>query len=506
MARFREYLVLLLLVACGCRAGGASRSDATLPHTPATAPDTPVPATDTSVEKSSLSSSLPSDPRTEIQQVSAEIAAPETLPLPQPHQGGANGLLSLLGTVSLALAQNPDLIALRQTERVALGAQGVANTYPFNPWLQVQYTPFQFDDPAVLPDIQGNYVLLMQRIQLAHQQRHREDAGRYSLNAVRWNIHQAELQAVSLTAQLYFTVLYQRGLLEIAQASQANNEQLLQALVKRFEAGDATGAEAALVRVDTRATYQQLRLADANYETACRVLRQQLGLPPASPQKFQGDLRATKWRLPTGKEANQPKNENIAALRSESGLDTWVARLAGSRPDVLNARANIDVARANLRLAAANRVPDLNIGPFYQQNPDGLIQLGFRVDTNLPVIDSGRPMQVQRSAELGQMATVWQQLRVRAELEAQAAYERYELAYKMLTTEFAEESSYLPKELEGVERQFLQSEVDVVQVIQARTSILQNQRSRLDVLNEVAQSAALLVGASGMPLEWLVSF
>ncbi len=147
----------------------------------------------------------------------------------------------LLETVSLALAQNPDLVALRQTERVGAATYGVASTYPFNPFVQVQATPYQ-DIPGAGSGTTSHYVLLMQRIQLAHQQQHREDAALSSLNSIRWNVHQAELQAASLTAQLYFTVLYQRGLLEVAQASQSNNQQLLEAINKRFEGGDASAA------------------------------------------------------------------------------------------------------------------------------------------------------------------------------------------------------------------------------------------------------------------------
>jgi outer membrane protein TolC len=39
-----------------------------------------------------------------------------------------------------------------------------------------------------------------------------------------------------------------------------------------------------------------------------------------------------------------------------------------------------------------------------------------------------------------------------------------------------------------------------VRVVQARTSLLQNQRARLDLLNEVAQSAAALTGTTGIPI------
>ncbi len=92
----------------------------------------------------------------------------------------------------------------------------------------------------------------------------------------------------------------------------------------------------------------------------------------------------------------------------------------------------------------------------------------------------------------------------RAELEAQAAFERYELAYRTLDRDLAADAFELPQELQNLERQFTEGEVDVVRVIQARNSILQNQQAYLDLLNELAQSAALLVGATGMPVELLL--
>jgi cobalt-zinc-cadmium efflux system outer membrane protein len=349
----------------------------------------------------------------------------------------------------------------------------------------------------------AHYVLLMQRIQLAHQQQYREGAGAASLNGIRWNIHQAELQTLSLTTQLYFTALYQRGLLEVARASQVNNQQLLNVLEKRFEGGDASAADVAIVRVDTRSTQQQLRLAGANYQSALRDLLRQLGMPPTSPPDLAGDLRSIRWRLPTRgcREVSTDEVEFESTVQDQ----TWVTSWAASRPDVLTARASIDVARANLRLASANRVPDVQLGPYYQRNPDGTTHLGFRAEMNLPIVDTGRPLEAQRAAELGQQTTIWRQTLLRAELEAEAAFERYELAYRALAMESADNSSELPQELQSLERQFREGEVDVVRVIQARTSTLQNQRARLDLLNELAQSAALLVGATGMPLEFLVS-
>ena len=59
----------------------------------------------------------------------------------------------------------------------------------------------------------------------------------------------------------------------------------------------------------------------------------------------------------------------------------------------------------------------------------------------------------------------------------------------------------MPAALAGLERQFMEGEVDVTRVVQARGSIIQSQRARLDLLNEIAQSAAALTAATGIPVE-----
>lgn len=502
MASIRYPVVFVLLALCGCRAASVARS------VHVSDPDVVRSRSDLGVSPDDLNPVVvrSSEPRSEadsatIQPVSAESPNSSAAVAVDSGEIQTGERFQLLETVSLALAQNPDLVALRQTERVGAATYGVASTYPFNPFVQVQATPYQ-DIPGAGSGTTSHYVLLMQRIQLAHQQQHREDAALSSLNSIRWNVHQAELQAASLTAQLYFTVLYQRGLLEVAQASQSNNQQLLEAINKRFEGGDASAADVATVRVDTRSTQQQLRLAEANYQTALRNLRRHLGVPIDSPQEYAGDIRQIRWQLPAP--AANGSEWASGTDQSSSTNKAWVASWAASRPDVLAAHANIDVARANWRLASADRVPDVQAGPYYARGPEGGTFVGFRAEMNLPIINSGKPLENQRAAEFGQQSTIWQQTQVRAELEAQAAFERYELAYRALSQETADEPEELPRELQSLERQFRAGEVDVVRVIQARTSILQNQRARLDLLNELAQSAAILVGATGLPIEMLI--
>jgi cobalt-zinc-cadmium efflux system outer membrane protein len=478
----------LLVVCCGCRTISTVKVEHSTRH--AVVSKLPV-----NSEDDVRQNETPSRPSGEIKLTSAEAGdqgAEETSAIPVVSS------LSLDRCISLGLAQNPDLIALRQTENAGSAALEVAQTYPFNPFVQVQATPLQ-DQQSGGPGTTYHYVLLMQTIQLAHQQQFREEGAASALNSTRWNIHQAELLNVAQTERLYFSTLYLRGLLELAKASDQNNQQLLRTLEKQLDAGQATAADVAIVRVDARSTKQQVRLAQANYETALRDLKRHLGLSPDDPINIDGDLRSFAWAIPSWGDSG---NITESAVNPSS---TAIASRVAARPDVLAAQADLDAARAAMSLATANKTPDLQIGPYYQRTADGTSFLGFRAQMDIPVINSGRPLEQQRTAEFNQRVTSWQQLQRRAELEAQAAWERYRVAVMALTEDASSYETDVPKELESLEQQFLAGEVDVVRVVQARASIIQNQRVRLDLFNEVAQSAANLTASATIPLEELLA-
>lgn len=415
--------------------------------------------------------------------------------------------LSLDQAIETGLAQNPDLVALRQTEGVSAAALGVAETYPFNPFVQVQATPIQHLNPGLSAATTFHYVLLMQTIQLAHQQSFREEGACAALNSVRWNVHQAELVNLAQTERLYFTAVYQRGIRNLTKLNADSNKQMLRVLERQLEAGQANAADVAIVRLDSRSTHQQAQLAEANYRTAVLDLQRQLNLPPGAAIEPAGDLLRWRW-LPADDEHLAAFQAAAAAgARGEEGIDRGniVASMAACRPDVLAARSDLDVANANRKLACASRTPDMQIGPYYQATVDGTFW-GLRAQMDMPVINSGKPLVRQRDAELQQRTTAWQQLQTRAQLEAEAAIDRYERVRRLVAESEAGLKESLPAELQRLEEQFKAGEVDVLRVFQARTSLIQNRRANLDLLNELAQAAAAVTAATGLPPQALIAF
>jgi outer membrane protein, heavy metal efflux system len=450
------------------------------------------------------------------QPVSPSDAPPAALPAPSPtevipappqqlNQPLPPLSLSLFDAVEMGLTQNPDLIALRYAQNASEGALGVAETYPFNPWVQIQVTPFQKSgDPLINAAPVNHYVLLMQQLQLAHQRQHRTDAAAATLNSVRWNYVQAELTNVAQTQRLYFMALFQRGIAELARANAELNNQLLAISERQLQGGTISGADVAILRLDNAQARRQAKLAEANYQTALLDLKRQLGLPAAAPLELSGRLADWRWQELSSNTAVWSK---FVCLEMPVKADrAWLARtLASERPDVWAANADVDTARANLDLARANRIPDLQIGPYYQRNNDPVTYWGLRAQMDLPVLNSGLPMVRQRLAELTQRQAIWDQLLNRATLEAQAAIDRYDRALSIASDSETAVGEELPVELRKLEEQFKAGEVDVVRVVTARTSFFNARRAALDTLNELAQASANLVAATGLPPEAILA-
>jgi cobalt-zinc-cadmium efflux system outer membrane protein len=399
--------------------------------------------------------------------------------------------INLSEALETALERNPNLVALRQAEPVSRAALGVARTYPFNPYVQLQALPLSRERTGGTTPV-SHYVLLMQTLELAHQSRYRDAAGVAALTMTQWNIHQAELTNIAMTERMFFAALYQRGVRDLTLSLARLNEDLVGVLQRRFSAGTALTSDVALARLQAHAARQQANLAITGYNTVLLDLRTQLGLFSDEPFEPRGDLLRLKW---------QPAQ---AAISAEGAANGDVTELASGRPDVMAARADVVLSRANANLARANRMPNVQIGPYYSRDDFATTFWGFRSQVDIPVINSGLPLLRQRMAELRQREIVLEQLQTRAQLEAVAAIDRYERARKLIDNSQSQLSQALAEDVRRVETQFQAGQADLLRVYAARTGLIQTERAMLDTLNELAQAAARVTETTGLPPHALV--
>jgi outer membrane protein TolC len=255
-----------------------------------------------------------------------------------------------------------------------------------------------------------------------------------------------------------------------------------------------------MVRLDSRATNQQARLAEANYETAVEALRRQLNMTAEMQLDLAGAITDFEW-LSIG-EAGWGTGRGTGTLPSDVG--SLAKTLAGARPDVMAARHSVSAARSNYSLAEASKTPNVMLGPFYVRDAAGTLNLGFQAQMDLPVVNSGQPLADQRHAEFHQQCTMLQQLEARAVTEAETALTRYERARRVAAESRESFQESLPEELKRLEALYRKGDVDILRVLQARTSMLALHRAHLDSLNEVAQASAALTAATGLPPHKLV--
>ena len=232
--------------------------------------------------------------------------------------------------------------------------------------------------------------------------------------------------------------------------------------------------------------------AEANYQTALLALRQQLVLPPDTPFELSGDLAKWDWH-PATNVISQPENPLHLTIPQDVA-----AQLVANRPDVQAARSDTNMARSNADLANANRTQNIAAGPIYDKDDAGTQFLGFRVQTNIPVFDNGKPLTRQRCAEYRQRVVLSQQLETRASLEAQLAIDRYEPARRIVEQSRQDFPAELATEIRAMDEQFKAGQADILAVYATRASLIQDHRAYFDSLNELAQAAANVTAATGM--------
>ena len=439
--------------------------------------------------------------------VSSENAAGEQLVNPSESVDppvAASLRLSLEEAIGLSLQRNPDLVAARASEPVARAALRVAKTYPYNPQFQTQVLPYYSVRDAENSATAQQHVVV-QTFEWGGQQRHREGAAMATLAQVNRTILQAELLNIAQTTRLFFAAAYQQELLELSRTLADLNDDLVGVIERRANAGQANNADVALARLQAQATRRQRRLAEANYRTAMLTLRTQMNLGQEVSLDLVAGWTQTRWQsfdaaLGPGPREGYIEDDVSGLVAQDADWDDRMLRqIVAHRPDVMAARSAAATASENLRLANAMRCPNLQTGPLYQLDPSSALFWGIQAQIDIPVVNTGRPLVQQRSAELRLQQITAQQLENRAVLEANAALQRYERARRLVEQSRDEVAGEIAESLKPFADQFKAGQITLLQVFAARATLAQSRQSYFDLLNELSLAVADLTQATGLP-------
>jgi len=438
---------------------------------------------------------------TEMQPPSSRVGmTPSTQEtLPSPATSVLPRTLTLHDTIDLALIQSPGAITARAAGPVGDAVRVVTATYPWNPTVQVGVDPYT-------RDIDGNFLAtknqfaLTQTLELAHQPRYRRRAAAAGWNQQRATIAQGELTAVVTAVRAYFDALYRKGLRDLAADSAALQAKTSASVDRQFNAGLATPASRLTAKVSARQAKRLAQLAEADYQDAFRTLRIALNLAPSQTMELDTNLTSYDW-VPAGDALEQAPL--LVDDRDENASNDASFQLISNRPDVVAARFAVSAARSSLRLAKANTMPNIATGPTYERDESGTLFFGVAAQVDLPVWNTGYPLVRQRSAELQQQLVVWRQTREGASLQAQAAIQRYTVAYKLWSEHWPQKVAG-QNDLKGITDAFEQGQASIVEVLSIQDGLIQERRYYLDLLNEISQAAVDVVAALAIDPEMLM--
>jgi cobalt-zinc-cadmium efflux system outer membrane protein len=406
--------------------------------------------------------------------------------------------MTLDAAIATSLDRNETLVTLRAGEPVAAAMLEVAKRYPWNPYIKAEVLPYARDPMGNLLAVR-NTVYILQALELAHQQTYREESAAAALNQVRWNVVAAELTNLATTERLFFTALYQRDLRDLARRAAALNEELAADVERRYKSGLSKPGEEVTARVSLRQSRKQAALAEATYRLALLTLLRQLNVTNDRPVELVGRLEDFGWSSLDG--IGSVAGAAPGALDQSHVVET----LADERPDVRAAQAGVNVAQANAELARANTVQNIQFGPYYERDEFETLFFGFAAQMTLPIWDSGKPLAHQREAECTQRTVGFNALRMRARVEVQTALERYGRARALAEKERASLGQSSSEDLPRIKRQFEAGQADILNVFATQTALLQEQKAYLDLLNELAQSAADVTLAAALPPARIIS-
>jgi outer membrane protein, heavy metal efflux system len=440
-----------------------------------------------------------SEPAVEQPEPLPEVSPPNLEALPIPGNATLRRSFSLREAIDTALIQNPDAVIAQAGGPVANAGRRVAATYPWNPTVQVQVDPYT-RDTAGNRLATKNQASVAQTLELAHQRRYRLRAANAGWSQERALIAQSELTAAVAAMRAYFDALYRKGLLELANNSASLQAKVVGVVDRRFAAGLASPTERITARVAARQTQRLAELAQVDYQTSLNSLRLVLNLSPDEKIEPDGNLYAYKW-FSAAEALELPSAKGDLGVHTE--WDDATVLDVSNRPDVIAARCAVSVAKANLDLAKANRVPNISTGPSYERDESGTLFFGLTAQMDLPVWNTGCPLVRQRSAELRQQMITWSQTSSRATLQAQAAVNRYTNAYKLWVQRQAEKD-LSHQELATVADAFEQGQASIVEVLSTQNSLIQDRQNYLVLLNELDQAAADMIAALAIDPECLV--
>ncbi len=466
------------------------------PHPEQPQKNAPFPIFQTLFQSPGLQLSQPNPQQQPQSILSQRISSAQTFTLAAniPTNSGTALRLSLQDAFAKADARNPQILAAQRNLKISAAGITIAGATP-NPQITAQYGIGPVYGKAGNPQQIG----INQTVELAGKRYKR-------LSLAKSQYELAALQFNSTRFDIHGQV--RRAYAELAAAtasdrSQTEQVQLLQRLVyiarKRFEAGAAPEYELLQAQLVLNQTAPQLRQSQGRIRQARIQLNALIGESPAQnieitdPGMFNMGVKKTEL-VPV---ANAPF----------PAVESLLAQGYQQRPDFKSAQQQTYVAGQQLRLAKAQRTPDLQLSGGYlftslddpNQNTRGLY-LGATV--NLPIFYQQQGEVAQAKATIEQSVEQQNVVRSQIAVDVRTAYEALLVAREKIRKY---QSRLLPDSREVLalaEESYQVGKTNLASAIAVEQADQQNRSAYVDAITAYQSAYADLEKAVGTPLSF----
>lgn len=365
--------------------------------------------------------------------------------------------------LGLALQENPEVQAKRHTLGLAKGRVQQADLlFQENPRVSIEadYRNRRFRAPTGRSTADAAVVLL-QEVEIAGQRGHRRQAAATHLAYTGRVIANAERLLQLAVMRAFYELLAVQERIRAQQDSLETHEALLRAGRERFEQEDISVLELDTLRLDTDEARTRLLTREQERVLAEKQLRLLLGPGVEKPLVAVSDLLR-----------GSAQDSLLADLPSQAELTACALE---HRPDYQATRLKVETREAELRLARANRIPNISLGPMYKLDDEDQI-VGGALSIPLPFFNRNTHEITAAVAkvEIAQWEAQARTLTVRHEVAA--AYARLQLALQQRAVygthyldKLAQSKNFTRRAYEAGEMSIFEFSVALERLTQARS-------------------------------------
>lgn len=394
-----------------------------------------------------------------------------------PATGRGQEALTLPEALTLARAQNHELLAARQDLEIARSRLTKAHYLSqFNPTLGGEVA---HRSPDESPDSVDFAVTLSQEIEIAGQRSKRIEEAERHLALVSQRVRDRERLLLAQVKESFYRALSLRRRFDLSRQVEDLNRRLFKAATARFQAGEVAKMEINLAEIRLGQARKESLTAERDYHNMLRLLERLLGLEPRGALVLTGELAVTPQTF---------------------ALQTLLDRALENRPDLQ--AAGVEKKRLDAELALTRRlaIPNPTLSFVYREEERRDRIVGVEVSVPLPLFDRKQAEIMQLSSRKDQAGHEYHSLELQIRQEVGDALRAYEAA----TAEVAVfEQAVLERATENfqlIEVAYQEGKMNLLQLVVVQNDLINAQLSYVDSLAASWQARVALERATGTEL------